>query len=710
MIKVNVIITCYNKENTITRAIESVKRQTLTDFNCIIVDDGSTDNSRQVVLQDIKDDDRFSYLRIKNAGVANARNTGIAQGQAPFVTCLDGDDGLEPEFLETCYNAISKDHTLGIVYTDVLLAHIDSYFTVARWPEADESQQFEGFNQVPCCNMFRRDVFERLGGYRQRYAPKGAGAEDAELWLRFFKLGYKAKKITNEPLFVYNAFGGLTQNNQYKEVDWLGWHTTKPFASLEEPNNGYAHPITQRGNPLVSIIVPVGPGHEHYLVDALDSIEAQTFANWEAIVIFDKQIPDNLESIQKAYPYVKYILHPKFKNSHHGAGAARNLGASVAKGKYITFLDADDYLQPKFLELTLKAIHHFNADWIYTDVWTQVIFNRDHYHKKVTDLTQQGLDYSIIDERESYTEFMYEYQCDEWSIDSLYRDGLAGVTCLYRKSDFDAVDGFDIKNNREDWDFHLRLAKAGKCGLRLPIPLFTYRLQSGKRREYKEVTNDWKLAKQYKQADIDRLHKNYNQEELKMGCTSCKKQKIEIESVPETQKDTLVYIGGLRGGVLRGKATGKSYPVQRASNGKFILSKVHPQDAQIFVQGGLCQYLQAPKRQRQTVQSPTPKQVDVQEKLSHGDIVKRTNEFAKKAADEARKATEAFFNRPKQPPIDPKPTNDLWYTQPETYHTISHLRDVVNAHETTQQIIDQMIQYEQQNKNRKGAISFLESL
>ena len=138
MVKANVIITCYNKEDTIARAIEGVKRQTFTDFNCVVIDDGSTDNSRQVVLQAIADDDRFSYLRIKNAGVANARNTGIMQGDAPFITCLDGDDGLEPEFLETCYNAISQDRTLGIVYTDVLLAHIDSHFTVARWPEADE--------------------------------------------------------------------------------------------------------------------------------------------------------------------------------------------------------------------------------------------------------------------------------------------------------------------------------------------------------------------------------------------------------------------------------------------------------------------------------------------------------------------------------------------------------------------------------------------
>ena len=178
MSKIDVIITCYNKQDTIQRAIKSVKQQTLEDFFCIVVDDGSTDDSWQIINAEIDDDDRFIAVKIKNVGVANARNPGISYGHSPYINCLDGDDGYYPEFLETCYNAIIQDKTLGIVYTEVLLYRIDNNFTIADWPNADHDKQFQGHNQVPCCNLFRRDVFERVGGYKQRYAPKGAGAED----------------------------------------------------------------------------------------------------------------------------------------------------------------------------------------------------------------------------------------------------------------------------------------------------------------------------------------------------------------------------------------------------------------------------------------------------------------------------------------------------------------------------------------------------
>ena len=148
MTKIDVIITCYNKQDTIQRAIKSVKQQTLTDFFCIVVDDGSTDDSWQIINDEIVDDERFIAIRLKNSGVANARNVGIAYGVSPYITCLDGDDGLYPQFLETCYGAITQDRTLGIVYTEVLLYHMDNNFTIADWPNVDHNAQFEGKNQI----------------------------------------------------------------------------------------------------------------------------------------------------------------------------------------------------------------------------------------------------------------------------------------------------------------------------------------------------------------------------------------------------------------------------------------------------------------------------------------------------------------------------------------------------------------------------------
>lgn len=732
---VDVIITCYNKKSTISRAIQAVRNQTLQDFLCIVVDDGSTDNSEQVILDAIKEDERFVYLQLENCGVANARNRGISLGSASFVTCLDGDDGMYPEFLETCYNAIRDDRSLGIVYTNVLLSHPNGHFTAARWPDCDTDKQFKGDNQIPCCNMFRRDVFGRLGGYRQRYAPNGAGAEDAELWLRFFKAGYIAKKISKEPLFIYNTFGGATQGEKYKEINWTAWHTRQqPFASLKMPENKIAHPVLEYDQPEISVIIPVGPNHEHYLIDVLDSLEAQTFRNWECIVVIDQQYEYGKISppqyLQNAYPYVKWILTDS-KHGPLGAGNARNQGVlwSNRQSKYVTFLDCDDYLQPRFLELSLSALKHFNADWIYTDLYTQTIYNRKQYELKCNELDVQGLMHQVLKEKDDIIEFVYQYQCDEWNTDKLWRSGIAAVTGLYKKSDFELVNGFDEHNNREDWDFHMRLAKAGKCGLRLPLPLFTYRLHTGIRREYKNVARSSQESQQLKQQDVQRIHNNYDSEELKMACGKCNNKKIEIQSVSQSDLTTLEYLGKIKGGTIRG-VTGKKYPVSRR-NDKFYIEKVHPQDAQDFIAKRLFKAIQKPKSQPTLLTSVTPIKVQVK-KLSRGERLKRLNELGLQAQAEARRRTALEFVEDNNDTMAIKltpatkqiiPSNiigldgesniwtnleqDNWYQTPENY-TIIQLKEIVNKNKPTTAQLREMHNNEAMGKARKGALSFLQ--
>lgn len=714
MSKVDVIITCYNKEDTIARAINSVKQQTLTDFTCIVVNDGSADNSQAIIEHEIENDARFVSLQLKNCGVANARNEGIKLGNSPYINCLDGDDWYYPEFLQTCYDAISQDRSLGIVYTEMLLAHPDDNFTIADWKQADFNEQFNGKNQVPCCNLFRRDIFERLGGYRQRYAPNGAGAEDAELWLRFFKLGYKAKKVTEQPLFIYNAYGGLTQDKGYHEVNWTNWHNTKPAPSLQKPDNGYAHIVNEYDRPEISVIIPVCDKHIHYLPDALDSLEAQTFTNWEAIVVFDgiKHGYSLSKEFKKSYPYIKCFGTASSK----GAGYARNFGVKQSKGEHLTFLDADDYLQPKFLEYTLSALKHFNADWIYTDLWTQTIYNEEQYKLKCNELNIQGLPHNVIKRKNDLVEFYYRYNCDEWSVEKLYESGIAAVTGLYKRSDFDLVNGFDEDNNREDWDFHLRLAKTGKCGLRLPLPLFTYRLNTGIRREYIDVAKNYDESKSLKLKDIERLHTTYNLEELIMPCTACKKKQIEIAnntSVPN--ESTLVYVGKITGGTIRGPATGRMYAMLHNGNTTYI-DKVLPQDAKLLISRGDFETLKTEKQPENTIVSPTPVKVEVV-KLTHAERLQKTIEFAEKAREEAMKQTIAEFEQLTK--TDEKPeevfeTEELdeefavnWYDEPDKL-TLNEIKQ--EAKKSDSEYIEIAYDNEVMGSARKTVLSYLQGL
>jgi glycosyltransferase involved in cell wall biosynthesis len=94
----SVIMPTYNRANTIARAVRSVLGQTWTDFELIIVDDGSTDETRQVVGN--FDDPRIRYVHQENAGQASAKNLGASLAQAPYVTFLDSDDEALAEWLE----------------------------------------------------------------------------------------------------------------------------------------------------------------------------------------------------------------------------------------------------------------------------------------------------------------------------------------------------------------------------------------------------------------------------------------------------------------------------------------------------------------------------------------------------------------------------------------------------------------------------------
>src|SRR5262252_3530378 len=101
--KISVVVTCYNCEDYVGEAIRSVARQTLRGFDCVIVDDASTDGSFKAVRQalDELNDERFAVIRLPaNLGQTGASRAGLKHGSAPFVCFLDADDVWSENFLE----------------------------------------------------------------------------------------------------------------------------------------------------------------------------------------------------------------------------------------------------------------------------------------------------------------------------------------------------------------------------------------------------------------------------------------------------------------------------------------------------------------------------------------------------------------------------------------------------------------------------------
>lgn len=483
--KVAVVIPCYNYGDKLGNAVTSVLFQTYPKVEVIIVNNNSTDNTEEVGLSLASHYSNVTYYNCLEQGVAHARNYGIYRTNANYICCLDADDTIESTFIETCVNALKKDRTIGVAYTKLLTVTQEGIETVSSWPDEYNFDKFlGGQNQVPTCSVFRRDLWSRLGGYRQRYAPLGQGSEDAEFYLRMGAIGYKGVLATKEALFHYHL-GGRTQQQGYTEPYWRDkpWVQDRkhPFASVATPRMD-SHPVRQYDQPLISVVIPCARQHEKYLVDALDSLESQTLRRWEAIVVFDGFGP--AYGFQDAYPFVFSYWYSK----QMGAGYARNAGVRYAKAPLLLFLDADDWLEPTALAEMLTGWQtHKNI--IYSDYYGHAEIDEEEARK--LDAKGRLVEYwtklkraKILHHAADYDRALALRQPD---IDTRQFYIWNVISSLIPKQWHDEVGGFDEKmESWEDWDYWLRVARAGYGFTRLPVPLMNYRFSTGSRRQIGE--------------------------------------------------------------------------------------------------------------------------------------------------------------------------------------------------------------------------------
>jgi len=550
--KVSVVIPCHNYARYVGEAIESVHAQA-TNFpvEVIVVDDLSTDDSRAVASTALGDAGTL-IVNETNQGVARSRNQGIEAAQGEYIVCLDADDRLgDPRFLQVLADALDADRMLGIAFTGLTPIDADGNLgALSAWPNGfDYDRQTQGANQVPTCCMFRRVAWERAGGYRKAYQP----SEDARLWLLIGALGFDARQITADGWFHYRIHDGSLSDGIRKgerpEPPWraaLPWIEDKkrPMAALGIPQpNRYSWPVRNYDRPLATFIIPVGPGHQRYLPDALDSLEAQTERRWQAIVVNDTGAP--LQPYLKAYPWARVIDTA----GRLGAGVARNRGVAAARSALVAFLDADDVLEPTFLAQTLRAARRAGR-YAYTD-WVS--------------LNKAG-----VFERHETPEYK---EGDAFSKSSIH-----AVNVLIPRAWVMDVGGFDESmSSWEDVDFFMRLAARGYCGVRVAEPLLIYRYTTGSRRESGEPIKDDLRALLY-----DR-YRDFMEGRRKVVCVC---DQVTLPSGPAIPPELAArdpraaeyvrveYSGGPRAPVAAhavvGPATGQNYG-QRAKGDVFLI-------------------------------------------------------------------------------------------------------------------------------------------
>ena len=130
MPEISIIIPVYNKEKYVPNIIKCIRNQSYQNFECIIIDDGSTDDSGIICDEMTKNDNRFIVKHIVNGGVAHARNYAISFTSGKYITFVDSDDSIEDNYLEELYNSIQKNDV------DVVFSCFEKY-----WPDIDKTEK-----------------------------------------------------------------------------------------------------------------------------------------------------------------------------------------------------------------------------------------------------------------------------------------------------------------------------------------------------------------------------------------------------------------------------------------------------------------------------------------------------------------------------------------------------------------------------------------
>ena len=205
---VSVIVPCYNQAYYLPEALESVLKQTFEHWECIIVNDGSLDNTEEVAFEWTKKDKRFKYLKKDNAGLSSARNYGIKNSIGEYILPLDADDKIADTYLEEAIKIFMSNPKVKLVYAKARFFDLKD----EEWKlEQYSKSALLLYNMIYCSAFFRKADYDKTKGYNSNMI---FGWEDWDFWLTILNDGdevYKIPKI----LFYYR----IKETSMIKNID-----------------------------------------------------------------------------------------------------------------------------------------------------------------------------------------------------------------------------------------------------------------------------------------------------------------------------------------------------------------------------------------------------------------------------------------------------------------------------------------------------------
>lgn len=206
---VSVVIPCYNFGHLISYTLDSLLAQSYTNWECILVDDGSVDDTADVIAKYVANDTRFRYHKQQNSGPAKARNTGIELATGEWLQFLDADDLLNPDKLSYQIGVLLSDSTIDVIYSDTLhftTSNSDPSIVGELTPDTVKRPQVSGTGNIvvktflevtffPSAGLIRHSVVKELGMLDERLIQ----SEDWDLFLRAAQIGAVFKYLADSP-------------------------------------------------------------------------------------------------------------------------------------------------------------------------------------------------------------------------------------------------------------------------------------------------------------------------------------------------------------------------------------------------------------------------------------------------------------------------------------------------------------------------------
>ncbi len=254
MPKISVILPFFNSEKTIERAILSIINQSFTDFECILIDNNSTDKSREIAIELTKNDNRFIITEEETQGVVYASNKGSTLAKGEYIARMDADDECYKERLSLQSKFLNKHTEYSVVsgMIEYVGNNSSGFAKYVQWVNSVDTYEkiiLKRFIESPIINpsaMWRKEIAQQYGMYNASDLP-----EDYELWLRWLDMGVKIGKVKEKIIKWYDSPTRLTRTDIRYSNDAF-YKTKSPFIADYIKKNKRDHKIAIWGASRIS--------------------------------------------------------------------------------------------------------------------------------------------------------------------------------------------------------------------------------------------------------------------------------------------------------------------------------------------------------------------------------------------------------------------------------------------------------------------------